>query len=130
VAAVAILGTVLVGIVLAKARHTRQLARAQRLSAAVRAADELIAAWWTSPAGVPVGAWGVAGTDGSLAWETRQVPNGPIERLGARVVRVEVREAAPRAPGSPAVAQGDSPRRADEPLVAVELVLPSPEVRP
>ena len=121
VGAIAILGTVLVGLVVAKARHVRQLAEARRLSAAVRAADSLLAAWWTSPEGVPDDESGAVGTDGSLVYATREVKSAAIERLGARVVRVEVRAAAPQALG---------PTSPDEPLVAVELVLPRREGRP
>ena len=54
VAAIAILGTVLVGITLSQSRHTRQLAAAQQQSAAAHAADQLISEWWTNTAGVPL----------------------------------------------------------------------------
>jgi Tfp pilus assembly protein PilV len=121
VAAIAILGTVLVGLVLAKARHVRQLAEARRLSAAVRAADSLLADWWTRPEGVPDNESGPVGTDGSLVYATREVPSAAVERLTCRVVRVEIRQAATQVPGA------ETP---DEPLVAVELVLPSREGRP
>jgi prepilin-type N-terminal cleavage/methylation domain-containing protein len=115
-AAVAILGTILVGVVIAKSRHTRQLAATERLDAAVRAADELIAAWWASPRGIPIDDSGELGTDGSLVWRTRTVANKEIESLGARVVRVEVR--------SRAIVAFDTP------VVAVEVVLPDPKHHP
>jgi len=118
-AAVAILGTILVGVVMAKSRHTRQLAATGRLDAAVRAADELIAAWWASPNGVPVDQSGELGTEGSLTWRTRVVANKEIEALGARVVRVEVR---PRA-----IAAWEA---TDRSAVEVDLVLPDPRHRP
>ena len=111
-AALAILGTILVGVVLAKADLTRQLAHTQRLSAAVRATDELIATWWTSPRGVPVGETGLTGTEKPLAWRTCLAGNPTVESRGARVVRVEVREV----DAEPQV----------EPLVVVDLVLPDP----
>jgi hypothetical protein len=115
-AALVILGSMLVGVVLAKSRHTRQMAATQRLAVAVRAADELIAAWWASPGGVPIGRAGLVAGDPSLIWETRLARNTEIEKLGARVVRVEVREAVPQS-----VTKGD-----DQPLVAVELVVDDP----
>ena len=117
-AAVAILGTILVGVVMAKSRHMRQMAAIGRQDAAVRAADELIAAWWASPRGVPVGESGELAGDGSLVWQTRAVANKEIEALGARVVRVEVRSS---------LAGTDAQNR---PSVAVDLVLADPNRRP
>ena len=117
IAAIAILGTILVGMVLSKSSHTHQLALAQRQIIAVRVVDELIADWWTSSQGVPVGEYGLFGKDESLVWETRVVQNEVIEKLGAKVVRVEVRELN-SAKSKPASEQ--------ELLFAVELVLPAP----
>lgn len=126
VAAIAILGTVLVGVVIAKSRHTRQIARAQRTHAAVRAADDLIASWWLSAEGVPIGAHGVIEADHTLAWRTRLIDNAAVLRLGAQVVRVEVRDAAT----SPAAQESADMHalEADKPLVVVELLLPDPAV--
>jgi hypothetical protein len=120
VAATAILGTILVGVVLAKSRHVHQIERAHRKQDAVRAADELIAAWWASPDGVPVGQSGAAPTDGSLTWETRGIQNGAIQGLGARVVRVEIRRSQSKEPAGDVAADA---------IVIVDLVLPdaSPE---
>jgi hypothetical protein len=123
VAAVAILGVILVGVVLAKSRHTHQVALAERKHAAVRAADALLAEWWKSVDGVPVGKAGAVESDASLAWETRVVRNPPVERLGARVVRVEIHETAVRRSGDDEMPEaGEVP----DPLVAVDLVLPEP----
>lgn len=118
IAAVVILGTILVGIVMAKSQHTRQAAATGRQNAAVRAADELIAGWW-STGNVPVGQSGPVESDASLTWRTSEVPNEAVARLGARVVRVEIRSASPA--GTPA------PDGADAAILAVELVLPCPE---
>lgn len=117
VAAITILGTILVGVVLAKARHTHQIALTQKLTQAVQAADGLIWTWWTSEQGVPIGREGVAGADGWLTWQTRIVGNPVIEKLGARVVRVEFRESRP----------SEKDRRAgSQALTVVDLVLPDP----
>lgn len=115
VAAIAILGTVLVGVVLAKSRHARQIALTQRRFAAVRAADELIAGWWAGAPSVPIGQSGVIASDKSMAWQTLVVENEAIAQLGSRVVRVEIREA------DPAGQRSDS---ANDVLLAVDLVLP------
>jgi len=119
VAAIAILGTILVGIVLAKSRLTRQLVEADQRLAAVRAADELIAGWWTRDAGVPVDDAGVVDDHPEWSWRTHVMANPLIERWGARVVRVEVRPSEGHVvalPGQPPVE------------VIVDLVLADPEV--
>jgi prepilin-type N-terminal cleavage/methylation domain-containing protein len=115
IAAIAILGTILVGIVLAKSRHTRQYALSERKTAAVQAADRLISAWWMSPNGIPLEDSGLIEADESLTWQTYLVENHEIEQLGGRVVRVEIRETRPN------LLEPD-----EGPLVAVELVLPEP----
>src|SRR5262245_61261655 len=92
VAAIAILGGILVGLVLSKSRNERQLAVAKRQSQGVRLLDDLIASWWAADASgraVPIGAYGAV-SHGAWAWETRIVANPAIEKLGAKVVRVEM----------------------------------------
>jgi len=109
---------VLVGIVLAKSRHTRQLAVAERKHEAVRVADALISQWWTRPEGVPINEQGIVDNHPSLRWETRLVQNRPIDELGARVLRVELHVANP----------DESPLDPDDhKLVTVDLVLPMPQ---
>lgn len=124
VAAIAILGTLLVGIVLAKSRHTRQLERARAQADAVQATDALIAGWWTDVHGVPIDERGEVPGRSSLRWRTRLIDNPRIEDLGARVVRVEV-----FADDDDDEAQRSlKPGEKDEALVVVDLVLPDPEV--
>jgi prepilin-type N-terminal cleavage/methylation domain-containing protein len=115
VAAIAILGTILVGIVLSSARLTHQAALARRQAVAVRAADELITGWWTAKEGVPVGAEGAVESDPTLLWTVRLMENEPVARLGARVVRVAIREADPKTSAAAAT---------EEELVNVDLVIP------
>lgn len=111
----AIVGTLLAGMLTAKARHTRQLAEAERQLAAVRAADELIAAWWVSSTGVPIGRQGVVPGDVPWRWRTNIVENDSIRELRARVVRVEIQD-----PSAGASDAGD----ASKPIITVELVVP------
>ena len=92
IAAIAVLGTLLVGIVLAKARHTRQLARADRVHEAVLAADDLLATWWADGPGIPSNSRGPTPTDDTLQWTTRPVEHDALERLGARVIRVSIHD--------------------------------------
>lgn len=114
VAAIAILGGLLVGLVLARARHLRQASAASELADAVRLADDLIASWWASPQGVPIGMTGALGGDGRWTWRTQAVSNREIETLGARVVRLEVRGR--RAPAGRMAEAGG--------MFVVDLVLP------
>lgn len=116
VAAIAILGAILVGIVLAKSSHTRQLALARRKQQAVRAADALIARWWRED-DVPIGQQGMIEGKESLRWKTRLARKPRLAKLGARVLRVSIyRVNAER----PALAS------ADHELVSVDLVLDKP----
>jgi len=118
VAAIAILGTILVGVVLARSRHSRQLAQSRQQARAVRVADEQIAEWWSGPMGIPVDRRGVSTEDDSYEWETRIVRNPAVEKLGARIVRVSIYERD---------SESEQPRVRGEPVVFVDLVLPAPE---
>jgi hypothetical protein len=102
---------------LSKSRHTHQIAQTQRQNAAVRAADELLSSWWASAGGIPVAESGQVEADPTLLWETRVVENEALSKLGARVVRLEMRDAGSAEP---------QPEARTRPLVAVELVLPDP----
>jgi len=119
IAAIAILGTLLVGIVLAKSRHTQQIALTQRQNDAVRAADELIASWWVAEQGFPIGQWGALADDPTMVWETEIVRNAEVDDMGARVLRLQLSEAR--------VDLADDP--ADAVLVTVDLVIPLEQKR-
>lgn len=113
IAAIVILGTILVGVVLARARHTRQIRLSQRKAQAVRAADALLTEWWTRPEGIPVDQSGLAGPDDAFQWQTRLRGNREVEQIGGQVLQLVLRDADP---GSASASEG--------PLVRVELVLP------
>lgn len=97
---------------LAKARHTHQIAQTRLRMQAVQLADELIAGWWVSPDGIPIDQRGSIDGEPTWTWQTRRVDNHAIDKLGARVVRVTLYS-----------------DRADESMVAVDLVLSEPEPR-
>ena len=118
VAAIAILGTVLAGIVLAKSKHTRQLSLSMRKAEAVLLADALIATWWSGEEGVPVGATGPIEGSETMTWRTQTVPSPSLDGRGARVVRVTITEQPLPVPGA---------REGDEVLVTVDLVVENPE---
>lgn len=117
VAAIAILGTLLVGVVLAKSRHTRQRVDARRTVQAVQLSDAQLSQWWCSREGVPIGESGVLSEDQALHWQTRLVIDSGVMQLGARVVRYEV-----------FVDDGKVGRDPDTPLIIVDLVVPDPAV--
>ena len=93
-AGLALLASVLVGLLAAKAGYTRQSARAELRLRAAGAADELLAGWWQSSAGVPRLAAGEAPGGAGLLWRTRPVANVAVEDLGAQNVRLEILSAA------------------------------------
>lgn len=115
IAAIAILGTVLVGIVMAKSRHTRQMALTQRYTDIVHATDDMVSRWWLNERSVPAPASGHVGEDTSITWQTRLVASPKLRRLDAEVVRLEVFDTIP-APGQSLAA--------DEPVVVLEFVVP------
>jgi len=92
VAGLALLASLLGAVVTAKARYARQAAAADRKLRAVAAADELLAGWHQNPRSLPPGFSGAGTVPGEarLAWRLRPVPNGGIEQLGGRVVRLEI----------------------------------------
>ena len=94
VAALALMATLLVAVLAIKAGLARRRVAADRQLRAVAAADALLSGWWRDPATFPVDRSGVTPTDPSLTWSTLVLPNRDAARLGGRVVRVDVRDAA------------------------------------
>lgn len=90
VAAIAILGIIVVGLTLARSSHARQIAASRNLADGVHLVDDLIASWWTGRTGVPINSCGVIGPNGEWNWKTYVVSNPNLDDIGARVVRVEV----------------------------------------
>ncbi len=94
VAALALMATLLVAVLAIKSGLTRRRAAADRQLRAAAAADGLLTAWWADPATFPVGRFGPVPSDPAFAWATRVLPNPAAARLGGRVVRLDVRDAA------------------------------------
>ena len=90
VASLALLASLLVGLLLAKARYTRQSALADRRLEAVRAADRLLSEWWADPARFPRRGAGRVDVVSNLAWQTSLVANPTLGELGAQVVRLQI----------------------------------------
>jgi hypothetical protein len=111
VAGLALLSTLLVAVLTTKAKLTRQWSLAQQRLRAAEAADALLTAWWHDPATFPRHAAGAVPGHPGLRWRTSVVPNEPVNRLQASVVRLEVFGGGVRASA------------AEEVLAAVEVVL-------
>jgi type II secretory pathway pseudopilin PulG len=90
VGGLALLGTLLVAVLLAKAKFTRQVATADRKLQAVAAADELLTAWRQDANALPRDGAGPVAGDRQFSWRTRTVANPEIAALGAQTVRLEV----------------------------------------
>lgn len=121
VAALAILGTLLVGVVLAKSRHTHQRARAEVVSQATHAADVMLEQWWQSGRGVPAESQGVLESSGVLTWRTRVLSDPLPNKVAVQVVRLEIYsefEPGQRAQGP------------EQPILFVDLVVPAPRPQP
>ena len=92
-AGLALLATLVVALLTARGKVTRQYAGAERRLAAVRVADELLAEWWKEPKRFPRTDTGRAkGQRGErgFAWRTRVVPSEAMEGLELEVVRLEL----------------------------------------
>jgi hypothetical protein len=104
IAGLALLGSVLVAMLMARAGYMRQTARANRRLQAIAAADALLTAWHRDPAALHPGSGGELPGDGQLSWRSRLVPSAEADGLGARVVRLEVLDERPSASASPVLA--------------------------
>jgi hypothetical protein len=103
-AALALVGTLLVSVIMARAQHVRQLARAQRTLQVTAAVDNLLAGWWPPPPEPPeenssskrtqtsipsYGSGDLPGFDG-LQWQTEPLADDSLETFGAWIIRLTV----------------------------------------
>ena len=110
-AALALLGSLAVAMVLSRGRLVDQHLRAQQKLEAVGVADALLAEWWADgPDNIPVDDAGELDAHPGWSWQTREVPNAALRPYEARVVRLRLVDAS----------------EPDEPfeLTSVDLVLP------
>jgi prepilin-type N-terminal cleavage/methylation domain-containing protein len=90
VAGLALLSTLLVAVLTAKARATRQWTSANRRLEAVAAADRMLVGWWQDRAKFPRASSGHVTGDVGLAWRTSTVQNEAVNALQASVIRMEI----------------------------------------
>lgn len=115
-AALALLSTLLVGILMASNRHTEQIRRSRQTLEVLHRVDALLYRWTGSGGMVPRKANGqIPGRD-ELIWKTHVVSKQHRQRLGIELVRLEV-----------------FPERgtlSEEPIVALDLAVPAAEWPP
>ena len=98
-----LLATLLVALLMAKARYTRQAAAAHRRLQAVAAADALLSAWHQDPQALPRSGGGVIFGDSGFSWRTQGIPNAVVNDMGAAVVRLEILDDRTEAAGNPVI---------------------------
>jgi prepilin-type N-terminal cleavage/methylation domain-containing protein len=119
VASLALLGTLLVTILMARQRYTRQWNLAVSKAEAVDVADQMLTQWWNNPQTLPHEGRGDVAGHSDLTWRTRTINSQEADALNARIVRLEV---LPRS-----TPQGRAGRAQDMPLAVVDILLPKPE---
>src|SRR5580765_2955956 len=90
VGALGLLATLLVALLLARARYTHQAALAQRRLQAVAAADALLATWHQDPRSLPRAGSGAVAGERQFTWRTQRVVSAAVNEMGAAVVRLEI----------------------------------------
>jgi type II secretory pathway pseudopilin PulG len=100
VTGLAIMGTVLASLAIARGRFARQWAAADRKLATARALDAQISEWMDRSSGVPVLAEGVLAGANDCTWRTRTIHDPAALPLGATVVRIEVFQRGPQSPSA------------------------------
>ncbi len=108
VGGLALLGSVLAGVLVTKAAYMQQSRAAERRSAAVAEADAMLTEWWGDQKMMPRDGSGL--TAKGFRWVTRVRPDPAAAAMGVQVLRLELSD-----PSSPA------PQKS---VVAVELVVP------
>ena len=90
VGGLAILGTLLVALLVARDRYSLQWVRAQRRVEMTHAADTLLSAWWASADKFPRSASGDVDAAGTFWWRTGVAFNPAVSQLGAETVQLQV----------------------------------------
>ncbi len=112
VAAIALLGLLLSGIVLAQGRQIRQRALAQQKLNVIELSDQLLASWMEGGS-VPESSVGTWSQLPDWQWSTQKIDHQTASDLGAIVVRFRVDRVEKRVES--------------EPLLIVDLMVPEPE---
>jgi len=87
----AILGGLLVAILVASGKYTKQRALGERRIQATRAADRLLSGWWQDKDALRPGDSGDL-PETAMRWRVSSLDEAPIDGLAARVIRLEIME--------------------------------------
>lgn len=111
IAGIALLGTLLAGLMLGFSAHVRQYRAAALRIQSIEKLDRQLELWYAAGGTLPVDSEGPLSSEPPLTWRTSTVHSAPAGRLNSVIVRVEVRR----------------PGRADSspPVVTVELLHPA-----
>ena len=114
IAGIALLGTLLAGLMLGFSAHVRQYKAARQRIQATEMLDRQLEQWYAEGSELPIDREGALSSEPPLTWRTSTVRSPQAVRLNAVIVRVEVRR--PDRPDS-------SP-----PVIAMELLAPANSV--
>ena len=134
VASLALLASVGVALLSARASHTKQWNRANRRIEAISATDALLAAWSLQSEGMPESGSGELmnsnGASMGMIWRVTTIADETAQWLDAHILRLEVfdDQVAAQSSNTPSVGRSLMP---DEPLLTIELLqhLPSRQAR-
>lgn len=101
-AGLAILSSVLVGVVLARSEHSRQWIDAQHRLEAIEAADKLASTWW-SQSRFPAPGHGTTGKKTLFHWRTTRKTNRDLESHGVQPIRLELFDSSPGENSTPII---------------------------
>ncbi|WP_182866110.1 type II secretion system protein [Rhodopirellula sp. JC639] len=110
IVALALMGSLLVGSMLAFSRHRKQLSMADKQLEAARVADRLVHQFTAQQGGFPIAARGAVVGNSGWIWQTSPVGSTSLATVPMQVVRFQIMEI-----------DGNS----TTPLVAVDLVKPA-----
>lgn len=90
-AALALLGSLAVAMVLSRGRLREQHALAEKKLEAVEVADVMLSQWWASDSkSIPDGRSGVVEAQPGWTWETEAISNRELTRFGAQIIRLRI----------------------------------------
>ena len=90
ITSIALLSTLLVGMLTAYNRHVRQLSRASDIQVAVKLSDQLMSEWFRSDEPISEHRLGVFSSNPEFSWQLSIKPAGTERQLGARILLFEV----------------------------------------
>ena len=133
VVSLALLASLVAGMVVAYSAHHRQALLATRRHDAIEAADQLLMNWYASgDPQVPRNSHGIVPGSSGLIWRTEVVHQNVIETLPVEIVRLQIFPASPlnrNRLSTNGQFKRDELARVPQPLSQVDVILPIPQGR-